>query len=47
MRVFKIIFLAISVLLGVLLLVYGIKLQDILEVITNGSILCLSCVGIG
>lgn len=32
---------------GAILIAYGITMQDILEVIANGAILCLSCVGIG
>jgi hypothetical protein len=29
------------------LIIHGIQLDDIAEIISNGSILCLSCIGIG
>ncbi len=47
MKIFKITTLAVSIVVGVIAIVYGVRLQDILEVITNASILCLSCIGIG
>ncbi len=34
-------------LLGIAMIVYGIGLQDVEEVIANGTTLCLSCIGIG
>ncbi len=35
------------ILVGGLLMYYGIKLGDIAEIIANGTTLCLSCIGIG
>ena len=32
---------------GIILVYYGVKLGDIPEIITNGTTLCLSCIGIG
>ncbi len=34
-------------LLGSVAIVYGIKLEDIAEIIANATVLCLSCIGIG
>ena len=47
MKIFKIITLATSIVVGIIAIIYGVRLQDIFEIIANGSILCLSCVGIG
>ncbi len=33
--------------LGIVLVVAGFMLGDVVEVINNGSILCLGCIGIG
>ncbi|MCD6594931.1 hypothetical protein J7L68_04565 [bacterium] len=43
----KIGLIAISIALGVILIIEGVKLEDIAEIITNGTTLCLSCIGIG
>jgi hypothetical protein len=32
---------------SVILIVEGVNLKDIEEIIANGSILCLTCIGIG
>ena len=47
MSILKKILFAVSIIVSVVLIFLGIGVEDILEVITNGSILCLSCVGIG
>ena len=33
--------------LGIVLVVAGFMLGDVVEVVNNGSILCLGCIGIG
>lgn len=33
--------------LGIVLVVAGFMLRDVVEVINNGSIVCLGCIGIG
>ena len=38
---------SLMIVLCTLLIIYGIDLQDIPEIISNGSILCLTCIGIG
>ena len=35
------------VVLGIVLVVAGFMLGDVVEVINNGAILCLGCIGIG
>ena len=47
MRIFRITAFAILTVLAIFLIIHGIALEDISEVISNGAILCLSCVGIG
>ncbi len=37
----------VSVVVGALLVFVGVRLLDLAEVVANGTVLCLSCVGIG
>ncbi len=46
-KILKIGLVVISIATGVILIVEGVKLQDIAEIIANGTTLCLSCIGIG
>ncbi len=47
MKVLKVIVFLMLLVLGIVVTFYGIAFEDVLEVMSNGSILCLSCVGIG
>ncbi len=43
----RIIVVSVILILSIISIVYGVKLEDIPEIISNGSILCLACIGIG
>ena len=47
MKALKISAFAVLMIVAIFLIIHGIGLEDIAEIIGNGSILCLSCVGIG